>query len=227
MLHPILFGAFPLLSIFSSNIGEARPYELLLPIIFALSLSLALWVALSPFFPDRHKRALLLSSFWLPFYGYGFAVDTARSWFHFDDMLNPLQLALTGISSALIFGAPIYWLARTPRKFETATQVLNSLSICCVVISGFSLGYGLFQQHKYTVNRVDDHAPINTASGDSRDYPDIYYLILDAYTRADYLEQAFDYDNGPFLSALSERGFLLPTAVAPTTCLRRCLSHHR
>ncbi len=39
--------------------------------------------------------------------------------------------------------------------------------------------------------------------------PDIYYIILDAYTRADILQDLYDYDNSSFLDALEDRGFYI------------------
>ena len=39
--------------------------------------------------------------------------------------------------------------------------------------------------------------------------PDIYYIILDGYARADVLESMFSYDNAEFLQALAERGFFV------------------
>jgi len=49
-------------------------------------------------------------------------------------------------------------------------------------------------------------SPENThaASGSS---PDIYYIILDMYARADYLEKIYHYDNSEFLSFLTGKGF--------------------
>ena len=37
--------------------------------------------------------------------------------------------------------------------------------------------------------------------------PDIYYIILDSYTRADVLQECFSYDNSEFLDQLRELGF--------------------
>lgn len=37
--------------------------------------------------------------------------------------------------------------------------------------------------------------------------PDIYYIILDMYARADFLEKKYQYDNSEFLSFLADRGF--------------------
>jgi len=37
--------------------------------------------------------------------------------------------------------------------------------------------------------------------------PDIYYVIVDAYARADILEEIYQFDNAEFLSYLAEKGF--------------------
>ncbi|MBF8293453.1 MAG: NADH-ubiquinone oxidoreductase chain 6, partial [Steroidobacteraceae bacterium] len=42
--------------------------------------------------------------------------------------------------------------------------------------------------------------------------PDIYYIILDGYARADTLAKYYDYDNGPFLDGLRARGFQVSQA---------------
>jgi hypothetical protein len=43
----------------------------------------------------------------------------------------------------------------------------------------------------------------------SRDFPDIYYITTDGYARADVLENYFNFDNTPFLTALEDRGFYI------------------
>ncbi|GAG01149.1 unnamed protein product, partial [marine sediment metagenome] len=37
--------------------------------------------------------------------------------------------------------------------------------------------------------------------------PDIYYIILDAYTRDDTMRSFYEFDNTPFLETLEDRGF--------------------
>jgi hypothetical protein len=39
--------------------------------------------------------------------------------------------------------------------------------------------------------------------------PDIYYIILDGYARADILEQIYGFDNAPFIGDLERRGFVV------------------
>lgn len=41
--------------------------------------------------------------------------------------------------------------------------------------------------------------------------PDIYYIVLDGYGRADILQDYFEYDNSDFLGELRDRGFFVPT----------------
>lgn len=42
--------------------------------------------------------------------------------------------------------------------------------------------------------------------------PDIYFILLDGYSRADVLEQAYGFDNTPFLDGLRRRGFIVSDA---------------
>ena len=47
------------------------------------------------------------------------------------------------------------------------------------------------------------------ATAPARNLPDVYYIILDAYGRADSLKTFYGYDNTPFLQALEQRGFYI------------------
>jgi hypothetical protein len=44
---------------------------------------------------------------------------------------------------------------------------------------------------------------------DDAAHPDVYYVILDGYARADALATHYGFDNAPFLNALRERGFMV------------------
>ena len=45
------------------------------------------------------------------------------------------------------------------------------------------------------------------AGGVREEHPDIYFILLDTYARADVLSDRYGFDNRPFLGALEERGF--------------------
>jgi hypothetical protein len=96
---------------------------------------------------------------------------------------------------------------------------MNLAAIVLVAPSLWTIGNSLLKP------RHDDiHAASGTHSGGviaaasghrrigplaSKDLPDIYYIILDAYGRDDRLRMFYGYDNSPFLKALEDRGFYI------------------
>jgi len=42
--------------------------------------------------------------------------------------------------------------------------------------------------------------------------PDIYYIVLDGYARADVLQELFKFDNSEFINYLEQKGFVVPDA---------------
>ena len=42
--------------------------------------------------------------------------------------------------------------------------------------------------------------------------PDIYYIVLDGYARADILQEMFDFDNSKFIGYLQNKGFIIPSS---------------
>ena len=57
----------------------------------------------------------------------------------------------------------------------------------------------------HTASAAVEEQSANLASGAAK--PDIYYIILDGYSRDDTLQDFFDYDNSQFLKALEDMGF--------------------
>jgi hypothetical protein len=55
----------------------------------------------------------------------------------------------------------------------------------------------------------DPFEPAEPLEHASAERPDIYYIILDGYTRHDVLAERFGYDNSGFLEQLEERGFYI------------------
>jgi len=58
-----------------------------------------------------------------------------------------------------------------------------------------------------TSTQMFELVPLPDPANASGRYPDIYYLVLDSYGRADVLQREFAYDNSDFLEFLEQRGF--------------------
>ena len=52
-----------------------------------------------------------------------------------------------------------------------------------------------------------DPSPVRSAKGLASSSPDLVFVLLDGYPRADTLERRFDFDNGPFLDRMAAVGF--------------------
>ncbi len=204
-VYPILFGIFPALSLLSTNVGDARFLEVLLPFAMVVGVALLLWGPGYALLRNHHKVALLVTAFWIPFHAYGSLVDGLKSGLRdgAHSPVIPLALAaLLGLGGLAL----LVWLWRTHRNLAPVTSALNKVGACLVLVPLLTFGAAKWQQD------VPEAAPLAEneqmlSEEDRAQLPDIYYIIPDSYPRADVLLETFDYDNTPFLNALEARGF--------------------
>jgi len=62
--------------------------------------------------------------------------------------------------------------------------------------------------HQFTVSDHPSRAEI-PLSGEAVRRPNVYFILLDAYARADQLKSVFGFDNSPFLKALEDQDFFV------------------
>jgi hypothetical protein len=151
---------------------------------------------------DPARRALAVTVVVAFVLGYG----------HIDIALLHEMVYSKVLIPALLVGvvAPLIWVAlrvRTPEKIGNFLRV-TALSLICVqvftaVMHVMSTSGG---QAEGNVAAVQAAMPGADAGADK---PDIYLIVLDAYTRADVLKEYNKHDNGPFLDALRQRGFYI------------------
>ena len=140
----------------------------------------------------------------------------------------------------------VIWLARRGRRFGRAARFLGFLGavvIALAIVRPFgsaaelSLGLdgagpGLVDggdggETTPTVDEAPVPRPVPVLALDDASHPDVYYVILDGYARADALATHYGFDNEPFLSALRDRGFSWPTRERRTIRTRTCHSARR
>ena len=209
VLHPFLFAIFPIASLLSTNIGDALPRDALLPCLLAEGLAIVAWLALWPLLPDPRKRGLLLSLLIVAFYGYGAVVDATRNALDFRAMLGPAQLAAAAALACVILGGAIYGLRRWEHPFTAVTAILNTMSIGAIILAVATTAFALVGQRQFQASRATPATESPVEIANPLEQPDVYYVILDAYARADYLKDFYGHDNEPFLDELRERGFYI------------------
>jgi hypothetical protein len=203
-VYPLLFGIFPVLSLAANNVSQvdlSLTYRsILLSVVVAISLFGVLRLALH----DWSRAAFLTFLLLILFFSYGHVFNllktaqllgTASGW---HTLLLPVWAGLAG--------SAVWISAWKINNFASAAFVLNFLTAILLV-------WPVFQIVRFEIkSRPHKPAAATTLNGlmvSHPPYPDIYYIILDAYDRADTLKVVYDYDNSAFLDALTKRGFYI------------------
>ncbi len=206
--HPFLVAALPVTSACLHNVGEVALADVVPVLGGALVLAGLLWLLGRALTRDARRGALLASLALLLLFSHG----------HIQARLPVVRIgpALVGNSSSLIalwialIVAAGVGLARTRRRFEILTQVLN------LALSGLLLlQVGQIGAYKARAALSYRSLPPRAlvldipSPGPTDALPDVYYIIMDRYGSRSCLWETYQYDNGAFLDFLRSRGFLV------------------
>jgi len=135
-----------------------------------------------------------------------------------------LETAITGSKETGSFLFLVIWAAiliiclllaiLTRRSLVSLTRILNLIGAVLICVQVAQAGYVLINNPK--TNHTELNVP--KISGIGAERPDIYYIILDGYARADILDEIFDYDNSEFVNFLQEQGFYVADSSHANYC---------
>ena len=208
-LYPFLFLLYVILIPLDRNMGQLDPSQALRPLL-VLEISTAGLVFLLYLLVREWQYAsyLVFMGF---FYYFNFSSIT-RS---IQDLLSiflwtmdeKIFLAVyTGLFGILLFKK--VWARLGGRG--NMVLFLNILVVLWLLkpVSGFLLGFLRETNQIELTPEILFSAPTQTQL-DCSETPDIYYIILDGYGRADMLKDLYGFDNQPFLKFLQDKGFYI------------------
>lgn len=222
-VHPLLLAVYPILFLYARNVDFAPLSEALFPLALAASFSIILLLSLSVLLRDRDRAGLLVSLVAILFFSYGhlseslggFSLTVGEVAIGPDALLLPLWAVLLALG--------VYSVVKTNRDLRTTTNLLNVVAVCLVLFSLTSIvSYGLRTRAALPQRTAENIEAGRVESGEGGAFPDIYYIILDAYASAEALEEVWGYDNREFTDYLTGRGFyVVPDAKSnyPLTLL--------
>lgn len=204
-LHPFLFALYPVLALLAVNAHEVPPQASLRAIFLSLALAGLLLLLTRAVLRRWTEAAVLTSLTLLLFFAYGHLYVFLRGLPTIGSAIGHHRYLVTLVF--LLVGGGAVYLARH-RVNPSLPRTLNLMAL-------FAVGLALAQTvaaYAGTWPNNESSTPGRTAGlnlslapGDPR--PDVYYVILDAYTRADVLQETFGYDNRAFLEGLEALGF--------------------
>lgn len=198
--YPIAISAYPVLALLSANVGQiqvsAGLRSLLVSMAFGGALYFVTWL-----FLRTDSKAAFLTSLWLAlFFSFGhlyIAIDE-----EYPDANYTFWLAIGWV---VLFLAALLWTVFSKSTFAAATSTFNTIALALLVMS---VGQTLLEGEPRGVRALGaDNAPVQDDLSVPQSPPDVYYIILDSYARADFLQSTYNYDNSEFIHGLEERGF--------------------
>jgi hypothetical protein len=207
-IHPLLFALSPVLFLYSHNIANMpiSSGELALPAAASVGLAVLLLAVAGLVLRDRLKAGIITSVFLLLFSVYGGVFSAVGR----TPAINELARHQYLIPAALISWLLCCWLVmRVKRSLNGFTVLLNAAAAAVVLVNVGIAVPALLRNRAWSET--------STVAGGSagRNYPDIYYIILDGYTRSDILRDRYGCDNSQFIRFLKSRGFSVAARGRP------------
>ena len=208
IFHPLLIAAYPILQLFGQNVEEVPVAHIIYPLAVSVVAGVTIWALAWPIFRSL-SRSAIVSSITMP------ALMFFEPVREFVTGLAPFLgrgYVFIGLGVAIYLGLFSRLRVMERAAIEPLTKALNVFAITIVLVALFPVaGFYASDDVAGSPPSFDVPSRFDVASWSCRvGYcPDIYYLVLDGYGRADALEAAYGIDNEPFLSALRADGFLV------------------
>lgn len=197
--HPLLLAAFPVLFLWSRNAAEVMTGQVLPLLGMALAGGAGAYALAALVLRRQHRAALVASALLVLFFSYGHVWQLAGG----EGAAHGWLLTVWGVLAAGAVAAALRAarriLAPLTRGLNTAAAILVALSLPPVVAAAAG-------EDPVT---LPDPLATGADAGPAATAPDIYYIIVDRYGRADTLAEQFGHDNRPFTSFLEEAGFVV------------------
>lgn len=206
-LHPFLIAIYPVLALLGHNISEVRASVSFRALLFSMIICIGL-LLITKLLTKNWDTAAVVTTFALfLFFTYG----------HFYNTLKNLDLSIELDRHRVI--APLWigvfillylWVLWKKPEFSKSHVYLNLVVGTALIFPIYQLGsYTLQSQLSKTDTTSVSAAPVDLQIAEDVSAPDVYYIILDAYTRDDTLLSEYNLENATFLAELQELGFLV------------------
>jgi hypothetical protein len=206
VIHPILFAVYPVLALLAHNIEEIKITTGIRALVLTALASLVILFALRLVLKDWPRAGLLTSLILILFFSYGQVYAFLEQTPIFGINLGRHRFLLPALGLILILGT--LWLLRSKRELWPANQSLNLISAFLVALPIFQLViFGAQVIPALSTNQGPEADIGGLHLPQSQKPPDIYYIILDTYTRADIFDEIYEFNNKEFINQLREMGF--------------------
>lgn len=221
-LHPFFFAAYAILFLLGYNLHEITPASTLRSLLLSLlgaAILLLVWRLLTR---SWAQASLLATACLFSFFAYG----------QIFNLLNGVKISGFIVGRHRLLGpiwgalclAGLYLLWRKAGHAQAWVPPLNVIMLGLTVLAGSQVELFTIRQalqaadqnksllQSFQARGIQSIASQLTPPGKAN-LPDIYYVIMDSYSRADVIRNRFGYDNQSFIDFLVKKGFYMPACA--------------
>jgi hypothetical protein len=216
-VHSLLVSVYPVIHLYSRNTVFVPFEDTLRWSGLSLGIAAIFLVGFGLILRSCAKAGILTSSLIVTFYTFGRIVDLMER--RSSQLVLDLNGTLVASLGSLVFLLFILVLMREKIPDEMTfylnivSLVLMSLPLFTILSSKYVQAVGSqLDSESLSAIRLEEEAEASMRELSRAELPDIYYIILDGYARADVLDEFYDYDNSSFIAALEDKGFFVASA---------------
>ena len=208
--HALFFSVYPILYLYMVNRVFIVPESVLRSLLVSAVSAIFFIVAFYLILKNWAKAGMLCSIVLFLFYTFGHVYNLMQN-FKFD-----LSTTMLGWIWLLVFLVSSFFILRS-KPNTNLTFFLNIISFGLLLMPIWTIGFYKLTSSTLSLNREREKLAVIRGQREveknktltSQPPPDIYYILVDGYERADFLQSNYSYDNSEFLTALEQRDFFV------------------
>ncbi len=211
VLYLLGFAFYPILFLYSKFPGEASWSLAPLPMLLSGVFTCLIFAVLKRIFRNEPQAAVLTCALLFLFFSYGHLATYVGARVIGGGSGNGKNLIyvnpVLGAFWFLFLLAAVFFVSSRKRQtfVERLHQILPSISATLIVLLGLTFVLETLTPEKEVAESTESFkVGLISELGYN---PDIYFIVLDGYARADILKQFYGFDNQPFLESLRQKNF--------------------
>ncbi|MBN1306139.1 MAG: hypothetical protein JXA13_17000 [Anaerolineales bacterium] len=206
--HSILLAVYGPLALLAHNLGQVEMQDGIRSIMLSLVIALLLLGCAYLALKNRTLAGAVVSLIILLGISYGHIYQEIKGFELFGMVLGRHRFLV--LVWSVLLGVVGWWAIKKAAGISGLTAKLNLVAVALLLVPVYQVGSYLIASQGQKQNLVEKFAieaqyKLERAAGQS--YPDVYYIILDAYSRSDAMLKYIDFDNTYFIQGLEEMGF--------------------
>lgn len=195
------------------NIAQIQPVQIVRPLLVVGAVAALFTLLLCRLFKDAPRAGVLSACCLYFFLYYGYISDFLRQlpWMTSESARGILILFLWVTLAVLVTRRALWQRLKEPANL---INFLNVTLLALMLAPGYYIVSFLITSSGTLEVIQNQQSAIPSLQLDAEiERPDIYYIILDGYARADILEEVFSFDNTEMIAFLEDRGFYVAAAA--------------